>query len=128
MYAFHDRVAHITLLGRSVANKLGLQVKKYMQPSKGFLATADVEMGSASIDVRGLREMEYHHMIDPRVTKQLPSISHFLPHTLMIEEHPTVLDVDYPTLDHQRYDLLIGMVHVKLVEPPADPCIVPCIR
>ena len=88
VYVFHDGDAQITLLHRSVADRLGLHGKKFVQPCKGFLATADVDMESASIHVRGLWETEYHHVTKVRVTKQVPSMSHYLPHTLMLEVHP----------------------------------------
>ena len=51
VYAFHDCGSTMSLLRRSVADKLGLTGIKYIQKCKGFMTSKDLQMESASICV-----------------------------------------------------------------------------
>ena len=69
------------------------------------------------MQVGGLAESEFHDMTNVRITDCVPTPENSLPNTLVLQEHLNFADIEYPLLDRDCCDLLIGSDHIQLLVP-----------
>ena len=74
-------------------------------------------MEDVSLLIHGLMEDDFHIFSQVQITDHMPTLEHTLLNTLNIEEHPDFKDIEYPTLDCDCCDLLIGVGNVELLLP-----------
>ena len=117
IYAFHNTGSQMTILQKSVAEEIRLCVNSYIQPCGGLHVDAEMLMKDPSLQVCGLAESEFHDMANVWITDRVPTLGHSLPNTLILQEHPNFADIDYPLLDRDCCNLLIGSDCVQLLVP-----------
>ena len=108
VYAFDDSGSTMSLLRRSVADRLGLTITKYIQKCKESLTSKDLQMESASICVRGLAEQDDLLICDVGFLRDISHISQSLSHILNedIVAEFTPYGTPYPILsDRNSCDL-----------------------
>ena len=79
-------------------------------------AMANILVESMDIQICDIHETEAFDMTDVKITDTMPELQSSLPGTLGLEEHEKFRDLNYPTINRDRCDMLIGSDNVNLLE------------